>query len=60
MQALWLLILSTPDFVQAYKFGVFIRFADHITRRVFPRFFAYMADYPEKCIVICLDIPIVY
>ncbi|KAF9783930.1 hypothetical protein BJ322DRAFT_1109780 [Thelephora terrestris] len=48
IQALWLLILSAPDFVQAYQFGIFICFADQVIRRVFPRFFAYMADYPEK------------
>lgn len=48
IQALWLLILSTPDFVQAYQQGIFILFADQVICRVFPRFFAYMADYPEK------------
>jgi ABC-type sulfate transport system permease component len=48
IQALWLLILSTPEFIHAYQFGIFICFADGVIRRVFPRFFAYMADYPEK------------
>ena len=48
IQALWLLLLSTPGFVEAYQHGIFIYFADGIIRRVFPRFFAYMADYPEK------------
>ena len=48
IQALWLLIISTPDFVEAYQHGIFILFADRVIRRVFPRFFAYMADYPEK------------
>lgn len=46
--ALWLLILSAPDFLEAYQYGIFILFADNVIRRVFPRFFAYMADYPEK------------
>ena len=48
IQPLWLLILSAPGFVEAYQQGIFIRFADQVIRRVFPRFFAYMADYPEK------------
>ena len=48
IQALWRLILSAPEFIEAYRLGIFIRFADNIIRRVFPRFFAYMADYPEK------------
>ena len=48
IQALWNLILSAPDFVQAYQFGMIVKFANQIFRRVFPRFFVYMADYPEK------------
>lgn len=48
IQALWLVMLSDPKFIQAYQFGIFICFSDQIIRRVFPRFFAYMADYPEK------------
>ena len=48
IQALWLLIISTPAFVDAYQNGVLIYFADDVLRHVFPRFFAYMADYPEK------------
>jgi len=48
IQALWLLIISAPDFVEAYQHGIFICFADLVIRCVFPRFFVYMADYPEK------------
>ena len=48
IQALWFLIISTTEFVEAYQFGMIIQFADQVIRRVFPRFFAYMADYPEK------------
>ena len=48
IQAFWFLIISATDFVEAYQFGVIIRFADQVIRRVFPQFFAYMADYPEK------------
>jgi hypothetical protein len=35
-------------FTEAYKHGVLIEFPDGITRRVFPRFYCYSADYPEK------------
>jgi len=42
-----MLILNTA-FMAAYQFGILICFADQIVRRVFPRLFAYMADYPEK------------
>lgn len=35
-------------FAEAYKHGVVIEFPDGIYRRVFPRFYSYSADYPEK------------
>ena len=35
-------------FVEAYKHGILIKFLDGVTRRVFPRFYCYSADYPEK------------
>ena len=35
-------------FAEAYKHGILITFPDGITRRVFPRFYSYSADYPEK------------
>ncbi|KAF9643157.1 hypothetical protein BDM02DRAFT_3104798 [Thelephora ganbajun] len=54
IQALWLLILSAPDFVQVYQYGIFICFADQVIHHVFPRFFAYMADYPEKVLLACI------
>ena len=44
-----MLLLNTA-FMAAYQFGILIKFADQITQRVFPRLFAYMADYPEKYI----------
>ena len=34
--------------MDAYQYSILIEFADKIIQRVFPRFFAYMADYPEK------------
>lgn len=42
------MLLLNAAFTTAYQFGILIEFADQITRRVFPRLFAYMADYPEK------------
>lgn len=47
MQAIWRLLLD-EDFMHAYEHGIVIRCGDGITRRVFPRFFNYSADYPEK------------
>ena len=40
--------LLDDDFVFAYKYGMVIKCADGIERRVYPRFFTYSADYPEK------------
>jgi hypothetical protein len=37
-------------FAEAYKHGILIVFPDGITRRVFPRFYCYSADYPEKSV----------
>lgn len=34
--------------MHAYEHGIVVRFADNVKRRVFPRFFTYAADYPEK------------
>ncbi len=50
MQKIWALLLD-PDFMEAYEHGIVIACADGITRRVYPRFFTYSADYPEKCVV---------
>lgn len=49
MQAVWLLLLDDDDFMDAYINGIVIEFMDGIFRRLFPRFFIYGADYPEKC-----------
>ncbi|TBU51624.1 hypothetical protein BD310DRAFT_833925 [Dichomitus squalens] len=53
MQKVWLLLLDA-EFMHAVKHGVLIVCGDGITRRVFPRVFMYLADYPEKCLVSCL------
>jgi hypothetical protein len=47
MQAIWALLLD-DEFMEAYQHGLVILCADGITRRIFPRFFTYSADYPEK------------
>lgn len=47
MQAIWNLLLN-DKFVEAYRNGLVIICFDGVTRRVFPRFYTYSADYPEK------------
>jgi Plavaka transposase len=47
MQAIWNLLLD-DDFVHAYEHGIVIECGDGVTRRVYPCFFTYSADYPEK------------
>lgn len=44
---LWAQLLD-DEFVQAYHKGIVIRCYDGVERRIFPRFFTYAADYPEK------------
>jgi len=41
-------LILRGEFVEAYTHGVVIEFSDGISRRVFPRFYCYSADYPEK------------
>lgn len=55
MHAIWLLLLD-DEFMDAYVNGIMIEFPDGVLRRVFPRFFIYSADYPEKYVslLICL------
>ncbi|KAJ7599659.1 hypothetical protein C8J56DRAFT_767114 [Mycena floridula] len=45
--AVWALLL-TPKFMDAYVNGIIILCGDGIEQLVFPRFFTYSADYPEK------------
>jgi len=47
IHGVWKFLLD-DDFVHAYKYGMVIKCADGIERRVYPRFFTYSADYPEK------------
>ena len=47
MHAIWDLIID-ERFMDAYKNGIVVKFFDGIFRRIFPRFYTYSADYPEK------------
>ena len=47
LHKVWDLLLD-PQFLHAYEHGIVLKCADGITRRIFPRFFTYSADYPEK------------
>jgi hypothetical protein len=47
VHAIWSLIIN-EDFITAYIFGIIVLCTDGIERRLFPRFFCYSADYPEK------------
>jgi hypothetical protein len=49
VHAIWSLLID-DDFINAYTFGIIVLCADGIERRLFPRFFTYSADYPEKYI----------
>nr|GAT47145.1 predicted protein [Mycena chlorophos] len=50
MHQIWELLLS-DDFMEAYDNGIKIRCWDGLVRLVFPRFFIYGADYPEKVLL---------
>lgn len=41
------------EFEEVYKNGIIIMFPDGVQRRVFPRFYCYSADYPEKYDLLC-------
>jgi hypothetical protein len=47
MHAVWRILLD-DEFVVAYENGIVITFLDGIQHRLFPQFFTYSADYPEK------------
>ncbi|THU93782.1 hypothetical protein K435DRAFT_669587 [Dendrothele bispora CBS 962.96] len=50
MQAIWSLLLD-PEFMHAYEHGILVKCGDGVIRRLFPRFFTYSADYPEKVLL---------
>ncbi|EJD51863.1 hypothetical protein AURDEDRAFT_181453 [Auricularia subglabra TFB-10046 SS5] len=53
MQGCWNYILD-DDFRHAYAHGFLVLCQDGVTRRFYPRFFAYIADYPEKMLLATL------
>ncbi|KAJ3886660.1 hypothetical protein GG344DRAFT_81499 [Lentinula edodes] len=48
--AVWRFLLNN-EFLHAYKYGIVIKCFDGIERRIYPRFFTYSADYPEKVLL---------
>jgi len=50
-QAAWLILIQDPEFLDAYVNGIVVECIDGVKRRLFPRFFTYSADYPEKCVL---------
>ncbi|KAI0081503.1 hypothetical protein K474DRAFT_1635827, partial [Panus rudis PR-1116 ss-1] len=50
VHAIWKLILG-PEFQTAYRHGIVVRCGDGVIRRLYPRFFTYSADYPEKVLL---------
>ena len=46
--AVWRILLSDPDFMDAYKHGIVLECTDGVKRCFYPRIFIYSADYPEK------------
>ncbi|KAI0704524.1 hypothetical protein C8T65DRAFT_578127 [Cerioporus squamosus] len=50
---IWLMLLD-EDFMTAYRDGILLKCGDGVVRRLFPRFFTYSADYPEKILIAAL------
>ncbi|KAJ3884505.1 hypothetical protein GG344DRAFT_71294 [Lentinula edodes] len=48
--AVWRFFLNDA-FLHAYKYGIVIKCFDGVECRVYPRFFTYSADYPEKVLL---------
>ncbi|TFK28669.1 hypothetical protein FA15DRAFT_584096, partial [Coprinopsis marcescibilis] len=44
-------VLLDDDFLKAHKHGIVVKCGDGKTCRLFPRFFFYSADYPEKVLI---------
>ena len=44
-----LCLILNEKFMNAYVHGIIVKCGDGILWRLFPRFFCYIADYPEKC-----------
>jgi hypothetical protein len=59
-QAAWLILIQDPEFLDAYVNGMIIDCIDGVRRRVFPRFFTYSADYPEKYVFFLSGLSCIY
>lgn len=53
MHSIWRLLLD-DDFREAYIHGIVIDCSDGFRRRMYPRFFTYSADYPEKVLLLLI------
>ncbi|PIL34014.1 hypothetical protein GSI_03722 [Ganoderma sinense ZZ0214-1] len=49
----WLLLLDV-SFKEIFEHGIKVMCGDGVVRRLFPRFFTYSADYPEKMLIAAL------
>ena len=49
IHTVWNLLLD-DTFIYAFKYGIVIKCADGVEHCIYPRFFTYSADYPEKCV----------
>ena len=47
MHAVWKFLLD-DHFIHIHTYGMVVRCHDGVERRIYPRFFTYSADYPEK------------
>ncbi|THU91115.1 hypothetical protein K435DRAFT_820952 [Dendrothele bispora CBS 962.96] len=54
MQAVWYHILNDPDLIESFVNGLIFDCLDGVTRRFMVRWFTYGADYPKKCLLICM------
>ena len=54
-QAAWLTLIQDPEFLDAYVNGMIVDCIDGVRQRIFPQFFTYLADYPEKYISFSTD-----
>ncbi|KAI0703342.1 hypothetical protein C8T65DRAFT_258430 [Cerioporus squamosus] len=50
MHGVWCVLLS-DEFVRACRHGIIVMCYDGVLRRLYPRFFSYSADYPEKVLL---------
>ena len=54
VHAIWELLLD-DELMEAYEHGIVVKYADGIFHWLYPQFFIYGADYPEKCILTLID-----